>query len=202
MIGRGSLWRLAVVVAVLVLAPSLVWASEHGGEEPSIFQGGIHNVIWTLIIFLTVVTVLGKFAWGPVLGALQNRETFIRESIENARKEREEAAKLLEQYTEQINRAREEATAICDEGRRDGEVVRKQLEADARAEAEAMVERAKREIGLAHQDAVRAIYDDTAELATRVAAQILNREVNVEDHRQLVASSLEEMRRQAEETSN
>jgi len=201
MIGRGSLWRLAVVVAVLVLAPSAALASEHGGEEPSIFQGGIHNVIWTLIIFLTVVTVLGKFAWGPVLKALQNRETFIRESIENARKEREEAAKLLEQYTEQINRAREEATAICDEGRRDGEAVRKQIEADARAEAEAMVERAKREIGLAHQDAVRAIYDDTAELATRIAAQILNREVSVEDHRQLVAASLEEMRRQAEGTS-
>ncbi len=201
---RCLLWRLTVVVMVLAVAPSLALAAEHGDEhaEPSIFEGGVHNVIWTLLIFLTVVVVLGKFAWGPLLGALQKREAFIRDSLATARKEREEAEKLLAKYVEQINKAREEASAICDEGRRDAEEVRRRIESEARAEADAIVKRAKREIEIAHQDAVKEIYNATAELASRIAGQILTREVSADDHRELVASALEEVREKGQSSSN
>ncbi len=201
---RGLWWQLAVVMMVLTLAPSLAWASGHGeeGKEPTIFEGGLHNVIWTLLIFLTIVVVLGKFAWGPLLGALQNRERFISESLETARKEREESQKLLEKYTEQINKAREEASAICDEGRRDGEELRRKIEADARAEAEAMVKRAKREIEIAHQHALKEIYEETADVATRIAGRILDREISAEDHRRLVSTSLDEIKQKGPASSN
>lgn len=200
MSGRPLFWRLAMLMMALAMAPSLAMAAEHAGEraQPNIFEGGFHNVIWTLLIFLTVVFVLGKFAWGPLLGALKNREDFIRESLEKARKEREEADKLLERYTEQINRAREEASAITDEGRRDAEEVRRRIEGEARTEAEAIVKRAKREIEIAHHDAIRDIYDQTAELASRIAGRILEREVSADEHRQLITSTLDEFRRKGE----
>ena len=201
---RRLWWQLAIMMMVLTLAPSLAWASGHGetGKEPTIFEGGWHNVVWTLLIFLTIVFVLGKFAWGPLLGALQNREQFISDSLETARKEREESQKLLEKYTEQINKAREEASAICDEGRRDGEELRRKIEAEARAEADRMLRRAKREIEIAHQHALKEIYEETADVATRIAGRVLDREISAEDHRHLVSASLDEIRQKGPASSN
>ncbi|MBN1344221.1 MAG: F0F1 ATP synthase subunit B [Phycisphaerae bacterium] len=196
---RNWLWQATVALVVLIVVPSLALASEVGGEhgKPSIFQGGVHNLIWTLLIFMTIIVVLGKSAWGPLLAALQRREEFIRESLENAKKEREEAEKLLRQYTEQINKAREEASAICDEGRRDAEAVRRKVESEARAEAEAIVKRAKREIEIAQQHAVKEIYEEMADVATKIASRVLEREISADEHQQLVASSLEEIRQKA-----
>jgi F-type H+-transporting ATPase subunit b len=155
-----------------------------------------------LVIFLTVVLVLGKFAWKPLLAALKAREDFIRESLENAKKEREESATLLAKYTEQINKAREEATAITQEGRRDAEEVRRRISAEARAEADAMLKRSKREIEIAHQDAISEIYNTVADLSTRIAERVLRREIDTEKHRDLVARALEEVKQQGKASSN
>ncbi len=208
---KRSIWRVTAFVVVLLLAPSLAIAAEGHGEadahgdahgSPSIWAGDFGNVIWTLVIFLTVVYILGRYAWGPLLNALKNREDFIRESIEEARKEREEAQRLLQEYTEQLNKAREEASAICDEGRRDAEELRRKIESQARTEADNMIKRARREIEVAHQDAIKNIYDMTADLATQVAARILAEEIDADKHRDLVASSLEEIRSKGEASSN
>jgi F-type H+-transporting ATPase subunit b len=193
---------MVAMIGILVAATSAL-AQEHGeAAQPSIFEGGLHNAIWTLVIFLTVVLVLGKFAWKPLLAALKAREDFIRESLENAKKEREESATLLAKYTEQINKAREEATAITQEGRRDAEEVRRRISAEARAEADAMLKRSKREIEIAHQDAISEIYNTVADLSTRIAERVLRREIDTEKHRDLVARALEEVKQQGKASSN
>jgi F-type H+-transporting ATPase subunit b len=122
--------------------------------------------------------------------------------LETAKKEREESAELLKKYTEQVNRAREEATAITQEGRRDAEEVRRRISAEARAEADAMIKRAKREIEIAHQDAIKEIYNAVADLSTQIAARILTREIDTEEHRDLVATALEEVKQQGKLSSN
>jgi F-type H+-transporting ATPase subunit b len=199
------LWfcRLAlIIVAVSIVASPALAVQETEHAEPSIFEGGLHNAVWTLLIFLTVVIVLGKFAWGPLLGALRQREDFIRDSLETAKREREESAELLKKYTDQISRAREEATAITQEGRRDAEEVRKRIQAEARAEADAMIKRAKREILIAHQDAIKEIYNAVAELSTQVAERILKREIDAKEHRDLINAALEEVKKQDKLSSN
>jgi F-type H+-transporting ATPase subunit b len=191
-----------IIIAVSVVAAPALAMQENEHAEPNIFEGGLHNAIWTLLIFLTVVLVLGKFAWGPLLGALKQREDFIRESLETAKKEREESAELLKKYTEQINRAREEATAITQEGRRDGEEVRKRIQAEARAEADTMIKRAKREIVIAHQDAITEIYNAVADLSTQIAERVLSREIDTKEHQELVNAALEEVKKQGKLSSN
>ena len=124
-------------------------ASEAGAGESNLFAGDLGNMVWTLVIFLMVVFVLGKFAWGPLLSNLQDREKFIRDSLEQAKQDREAAEKRLAEYTEKLDEARAEATAIVEEGRRDAEVVKHRIEKEARGEADKLVERAKREIDLA-----------------------------------------------------
>lgn len=165
---------------------------EHG-EKGNVFAGGIGNAIVTLIIFGIVVFVLGTKAWPPLLASIHEREKTIRTSIENARREREESAKLLAQYQAQLEKSHAEAAAIIDEGRRDAEVLRRRIQDEARKEADDMVARAKREIQLAADTAVRELYDKTADLAVQVAGGIIRKELKADDHRALVKESLDRM---------
>ena len=172
--------------------------SAHGGDsashaEPSIFTGDLGNIIWSLVTFLIVLVVLGKFAWGPILGALQKREDFIRESLEQAKRDRDESAKQLAGYEKQLAESKAEASAIVEEGRRDAEVLKGKIEASAKAEADAAVERAKREIGLATDTARRELYDLAAKLATDVASRIINEELDASKHERLIAESIEQI---------
>jgi F-type H+-transporting ATPase subunit b len=164
-----------------------------GGGEISIFAGDIGNAIWTLVIFGLVLFVLGKYAWGPMLDSLQQREKFIRESLEQAKSDRESAESRLKEYEEKLTEARAEATAIVEGGRLDGDELRRTIEDEARGEADKMVERAKREIQIAQQTAVKELYSASALLATDLAGRVLGREVNAEDHERLIAESLDEL---------
>lgn len=180
----------SVVAGALLALPAT--ASEGGGEN--IFAGDLGNMIWTLVIFILVLVVLGKFAWGPILEVLQARETFIRKSLTEARADREAAEETLKGYEARLAEARGEATAIVDEGRRDGEQVRQRIEADARAEAARMVERARREIDLAKVAAVEEIFNLAGQLSTEVASKLIRRELNAEDHERLIREAAEKIR--------
>lgn len=168
-------------------------ASESHEEAASIFAGGIGNAIVTLIIFGIVVYVLGTRAWPPLLKSINDREAMIRKSIEDARRQSEESQKLLAQYQTQLDRARTEATAIVEEGRRDAEAVRRKIQDDARKESDEMVARARREIQLATDSAIKELYDKTADLAVQVAGGIIRKELKADDHRGLVKESLDRM---------
>lgn len=176
----------------LLTAPASFAAAAAGGEN-NLFAGDLGNAVWTLVIFLLAVFVLGKFAWGPLLSTLQDRENFIRESLESAKKDREEAEARLAEYTAKLEEARAEATAIVDEGRRDAEVVKNKIEEDARGEAGKMLERAKREIEVAKSTAIRELYETSASLATEVAARVIKREVSAADHERLIKDAISQI---------
>jgi F-type H+-transporting ATPase subunit b len=161
--------------------------------EPNIFAGGFGNMVWTTIVFLIVVYILGTKAWPQLLKTLRDREKSIADSLADAKREREDAQKLMQQYQTQLQHARAEASAIIDEGRRDAEVLRQKINSDARRDSEEMVARARREIQLATDAAVKELYDRTAELATQVAGTILQRTLSPADHKDLVAESIRRM---------
>jgi F-type H+-transporting ATPase subunit b len=172
------------------------WATEpahEGGGDVSLFAGDLGNAVWTVVIFLLVVFVLGRYAWGPLLSALQRREEFIRDSLQRAKSDREAAEARLAEYEARLVGARQEASAIVEEGRRDGEVVKARLEGEARAEADRLIERAKREIDLARASAVRDLYERSASMATAIAERILRREVRPADHERLIAETIDEL---------
>ena len=180
---------------VFLMAADLVPAAEEGrgSGQPSLFAGDLGNVIWTLVIFGVLLVVLGKFAWGPILAALQKREQFIRDSLAQAKKDRAQTEARLEQIEQRLHAARDDASAIVEEGRRDGEVVKRKAQQEARQEAEAMLERAKREIGLARDTAVKELYDLTAMLATEAASRIIAKELDAKEHERLIAESIDQL---------
>ena len=189
MAGKGVYgWMMAVLVAVPVIA------QEHG-DEPNLFlSSDIGNAFWSLVIFGLVVLLLGKFAFKPILNLLQQREAMIHDALVEAKREREEADQLLAQYRAQVDRAREEATGIVEEGKHDAETVRQRIHEEARQEATAMIERAKREIQLATDDAVKRVYDMTADVSVNIAGGIIGKELSAADHERFVSESLERIK--------
>lgn len=195
--------RLALIVLpapVLLFADGAMGAARE--DSPGLFTGDLGNIIWTLATFLAVVLVLGKFAWGPILRVLQKREEFIRDSLRQAKEDREQAQTQLKEYTEQLDKARTDASAIVDEGRRDAEVVKRRISNEARAEADAMLERAKREIATARDSAVKDLYQLTAKLSTEVAARVIRAELDSKAHERLIEESIEELARLRESSDN
>lgn len=180
--------RLVAALSVALLATAPLVAAEGAGGGP--FAGNVGNAIWTLVVFGLVVFVLGKFAWGPILSGLQDREKFIRTSLEEARADRKAAEARLAEYTEKLNASRSEATAIVEEARRDADLVKRRIEEEAQAEAAKIIERAKREIGLAKETALKELYTVSAKLTTDVAGRILQREINPADHDRLIRESI------------
>jgi len=187
--------RFSFIVGALGAAARAAAESGEGKSNP--FAGDIGNALWTLVVFVLVVAVLGKFAWKPILGALQKREDFIRDSLAQAKQDREDAERRLKEYTEKVLAARAEATAIVDEGRRDAEVVKRRIEDEAKSEAKAILERGKREIAIATDTAVKELYTLGAKLATEVAGRILRKELNPREHERLIAESIEELQEAA-----
>jgi len=185
--------KAGIGLLVMAMAPvASVWAAEEG--EVNLFAGDIGNAIWTLVIFLAVILVLGKFAWGPMLSGLQRREQFIRDSLEEAKQDREAAQAQLEEYNKKLDTATAEALKVLEEGRRDAEVVKERIEEKARSEADQMVERAKREIDLAKQSAIKELYETSITVGSDIAARILEREINARDHEDLIAESIDHLK--------
>lgn len=186
--------RFLTVIGAMLTGPVAAFAEEaHGGGAANPFAGDVGNALWTMVIFVIVLVVLGKFAWGPILSALQKREDFIRESLQKAKRDRDEAQRVLKEYSDRINTARAEATAIVEEGRRDADVLRRKIEDTAKSEAQAMVERAKREIGIASDTAVKQLYTLSAKLATDMASKIIRKELNAKEHERLVSEAIDDL---------
>ncbi|MAE71721.1 MAG: ATP synthase F0 subunit B [Gemmatimonadetes bacterium] len=179
-----------VAAALGLILPGAAMAAGGDGSGSGPFAGDIGNALWTLVIFLLVVWVLGRFAWGPLLNALQSRERFIRESLEEAKKDRDEAAAQLARHEERMAEARAEATAIVEEGRRDADVVKQRIEVKAQEEADKMIERARREIGIAKQTAVHDLYAQAADMATELAGRIIDKELDPATHTELIAGAI------------
>lgn len=161
------------------------------GPEFDLLTIDAMTALWTIIIFVVLLIVLRATAFKPIQDMLVRRERYIEDSLQRAKTEREDAENLLQEYTEQLDKARDEATAIIEEGRRDAEVLRQRVEQETRAEADATVERAKREIQIARETAVKELYDLTARLVTDVAGRVIRKELSPSDHQDLVSESIE-----------
>src|SRR3954463_1941108 len=87
-------------------------------------NGGL--MFWTLIVFLFLLVILGKFVFPKITAAVEAREKALEEAIEGAKRDREEAARYLAEQQKQIEGARAEAQRIIVESRQVGESVRAQ----------------------------------------------------------------------------
>jgi F-type H+-transporting ATPase subunit b len=150
-------------------------------------------LLYTVIVFLLLLAVLWRFAWGPLLKALEEREGRIAKKIGDAQDLHRAAEERLREYERRIAAAKDEAAAIIAGGKQDLEKVREEILAAAGAEAGKALERAKREILLTKEAAVHDLREQMVFLAAELAERVIRREVKPEDHRRLVEQAMAEI---------
>jgi len=146
--------------------------------------------VWTILTFAIVLLVLRRFAWKPILDAMEARERGIQRLIDDAEQARAEAEALLQQYRKQLEEARAEGARILAEGKTAAERVREDMLARAKTEAEAIVARAGHEIDLERQKAVSEVKEQAVELALAAASKVIEENLTDERHRRLVEDYL------------
>lgn len=198
--------RLACVLGTLsglTFADSCVGAEEppHGedhleaGDHISGDQGGgIINpliidpdlALWTALLFGLLLLVLWKFAWGPIVEALDAREKNVQDHLAAAEAKHEEAKGLLAAHEARLATAKDEVREMLEEARRDAEVTKAQIVSDAEAAAKSHSERAIREIGQARDGAVRELAETSANLAVDLAGKVVQQNLSTEQQAELV----------------
>ena len=181
-----------LTVALIALAAAPLYAAEEAATL-SPFAGNVGNALWTLIIFVIVVVVLGKFAWGPVLSLLQQREQFIHKSLSDAKRDRDEAEARLRDYAAKLQSAQAEAVAIIEEARKDAERLREELKQRARSEADTLLKNAERRIEQQTSQALQQIRKEAVDLSVSIASKLLQRNITKEDNEKLIADALKQI---------
>jgi F-type H+-transporting ATPase subunit b len=149
--------------------------------------------IWTTFVFLSLLAILWKFAWGPILGAVQAREDGIQDTLDQAANQRDEAAKLLAEHRQQMADARRQAQQMMAEGKEAGERVRQDIEDRARAEGDAMIERARESIEREKDAALEELRKESVDLALAAAAKLVQESLDEKKDRELVMGFIEEL---------
>ena len=146
--------------------------------------------IWTIITFLVLLWLLAKFAWRPLLRALDERQEMIRKSLDDANQARQELERLQLESAQIIAEARAQAQAIVTKSRADAETVREDLKRKAKDEADALVRGAQHQIQLEIARAVEQIRYEVVNLSLAVASKLIKRNLTQEDNDAIIRDSL------------
>ena len=194
---------LAALAVVVALSGRPLAATEDPQQHGTQTDSGSHAPngtplrgelgFWSILVFLGLLAVLGRFAWRPLVEAIDAREKHIRDSVQDAERARDQAKALLAEHDKKLAEVQNEVRAILDEARRDAQQTQTEILKQAQSEAQNTRDRAKREIEQARDQALKELFDQAADLATEVAGRIVQRSLNPQDHRDLVQQALNEL---------
>ena len=160
-------------------------------EEPNVFNLAFNVSFWTLVIFLLLLWALKKWAFPPILGYAQAREDRIREMIDAAQRDREEASRLLEEQRVALGKTRDEAAQILAEAKTAAESVREEVIEKANAEHQELLTRARGEIEREREKAIDSIRHEAVELALAATSKLLGQKVQGDADRRFVQDVIE-----------
>jgi len=157
-----------------------------------LLAGGLTDIdlmltVFTLILFTLFVIVLSKFAWGPLLSAIDEREKSIRDAIEGSKKQNAEAAALLAQHKELVRQIGAEREEIIKKAAKEAEDFRIDLMAKARSDGDDIVRRAKEQIARESAVALAKLREEVADLAILGASKIVSSSMTPEAQKKLVS---------------
>jgi len=147
-------------------------------------------MVWTLVIFLILLFVLSRFAFKPIIAAVEAREQALEDAINSAKRDREEAALLLAQHRAALDASRGEGQKLIADARVAAERVRTELVEQAHAEQAKMLERARAEIDAERAKAIAELRKEAVDLAILGAGKVIGQNLDRDANRKLVESFL------------
>ncbi|HLV25662.1 MAG TPA: F0F1 ATP synthase subunit B [Gemmatimonadales bacterium] len=173
-------------MALLALAGTATSAAAQESEKVDLLAPSGGLMLWTLLIFVVLLIVLSRFAFPPLLAAVEAREKALQDAIDEARGDREAAAALLAEHQAAIASARTEAQQIIAQGRATSEELKQKMIAETRHQQDELLERARQEIELEKQRAIVQLRREAVEMAIAGAGKVVRRNFDSEANRQIV----------------
>ncbi len=193
-----------VALAAVPLAASVAQAAdaEHGEDTSGVGQPPLDTwkgdlAIWTGVIFVLILAVLWKFAWGPIVEGLDKREQGIADQITQAEDSNKEARDLLAQYEQKLSQAKEEIRAMHEKARRDADEIGRELVEKAKDDAAAERQRSLDQIDAATAAAIKDLAAHSADLAVALAGKIVHAELKPDDHAVLIQQTMADLARRS-----
>jgi len=183
---RTSLLR-SLILLVASPAALLAQEAEHTRQFMKPDSG---LMIWTLIIFVILMFVLSRFAFGPLTAAVRSREQTLQAALDSAKRDRDEAAKVLADTQAQLEAARGEAQKIIADGRAVGEKLRTEMLEQTRKEQADVLDRARREIQNEKTKAIGELRREAVDLALAGASKVIEQNLESPKNRHLVETYL------------
>jgi F-type H+-transporting ATPase subunit b len=180
-----------------MLTPLALALAEGGG-------GGLLSVdvtlLWaTIVVFALFAWVLGKFAWGPLLKIVDEREKTIRDQVDSAQQAAADAKDLLVQHQEMLKGAGREREEILQKAVKEAEQVRVDLVTKARADADQVVSKAREQMQREKDQAIAELRAQVADIAVEAASRIVKSSLTEEAQRKLVDDYIKELPRAQKE---
>jgi F-type H+-transporting ATPase subunit b len=191
---RALFCLLCAAVGLAIASPILASESAEGGAadvnpfSPSLWKTDV--ALWTAVVFLCLLAILWKYAWGPLAAALDRRERGVADQIAEAEAANQKAEDVLADYQRKLAEAAGEVRGILDQGRRDAEQLGRELLDKAKEDAAAEHARAIKQIEAATDAAVKDLADRSAAMAVELAGKIVRAKLNPADHAKLIEQAV------------
>lgn len=149
--------------------------------------------IWTILSFLILVGLLRAVAWKPLLGAIEARETRLREERERAEAARAEAEAIQNRLEERLARADAEAAERIAKAGKEGEALRQSLKADAEREARALMDKTKAQLAEEQRRLIGELRREVASLSILAAERLVRKSVDAGVQKTVLADFFQEL---------
>ena len=169
----------------------MVVAKSSGGSF--LVSPALGLMIWTLVLFLFTMWVLRKVAFPRIQEALDKRANAIRDNIEAAEKQRQEADKLLQEYRHRLTEAREQADDIIARARKASEAAKAEAAEEGKKRREELVAAARRDIEAETRRSLERIRKEVADLTVLATEKVTRKTLDTEDQKRLVEEALAEV---------
>lgn len=177
-------------MAGLVHFAVLAFASGEVGGPLDVNPG---LIIWTTVTFIILLFLLKKFAWKPILNSLNERESFITNSLEKAEQAQKEAEELLKQNQANLAKAEEEAQKIIKQGRDYADSLKDQILEESKKDAQKIIKDASAEIEMKNKEAFNNLKAEIADIAVNAAEKILRETLDSEKQKKLVEKYIQDI---------
>jgi F-type H+-transporting ATPase subunit b len=180
---------LLAVAASLTALPTLA----SGGGGGSLVDPNPGTIFWTIVTFVFLLILLGRFAWKPLLGAIEAREKSIQDDLEQAASGRSEVESLVAEQQELLTSARRERAEAVEQGKRDAERMKAEILEEARQQREQVLKDTQAQVQAGLRKAQTDLRGTAVDLAILGAEKLLS--VNLDDaaQRRLVEEHLADL---------
>lgn len=160
----------------------------------NVSRPGIGLLLWTLVIFLLFWGIVGKFAFRPIKDSLKKREDDIQSALDEARKAKEEMAKLNTDNQRLLTEAREERAMLLREAKLTGDKLISEARDKAKEEANKIVIDARQEIENQKNKAIVEVKNQVGQMSIDIAEKLIRQQMNSPEQKTLVEKLVNEIK--------